>query len=612
VIPTAAKTGRARAAHLWLRLWREFSHPERRRLLAALAAMLVASAITALSPLLLGVLIDETISGNEIDISGSLGLFGLIAGILLFAQLLQVARRQLVENVATGFERDSRVRAYERLLRLDLARLRAERAGSVYGRANRSIEGAVKLVKLGALDLLPAISLAAAALVVAVATEPLVGLVMVGVVPTGFAFVHFQIESQKGIRVELREHKDAIDGQVMELLPALDTIRAAGAEEHFLGRIAAACGELRGTELRHHRAMSLFDAAKSVNEGFWLIAVLFSALALASGGAASAGQITAFVLLFGAVLTPLRELHRILDEASEAALQTHDLFDLLDSPLDQSYEPERMPEPSRPTALAAPALLISNLRYSHHPDLPPTLDGLDLTLEPGERIGIVGASGCGKSTLLRLIARLHHGYSGRIELAGAELAGLGRNDLAERLGYVSQQPHIFQGSVRDNICLGHAVSDDELVDAARRAHIHETILAMPEGYDAQISERGDSVSGGQRQRICLARVLLRRPELLLLDEPTSALDPGSERAVQDAIDQLGGVSMLIVAHRLSTLRSTDRIAVLDQGRVVEAGAFAELAAAGGRFAEMLAVEDRSPARYEAAQPHSAGEVPVAS
>jgi len=598
VIATAARTRRVRTARLWLRLWREFSFPERWRLLAALAAMLVASAITALSPLLLGVLIDETVSGNEIDIGGSLGLFGLIAGILLFAQLLQVMRRQLVENVATGFERDSRVRAYERLLRLDLVSLRAERAGSVYGRANRSIEGAVKLVKLGALDLLPAISLAVAALIVAVATEPLVGLVMVGVVPTGFAFVYFQIKSQKGIRVELREHKDAIDGQVMELLPALDTIRAAGAEEHFLCRVAAACGELRGTELRHHRAMSLFDAAKSVNEGFWLIAVLFSALTLASGGAASAGQITAFVLLFSAVLTPLRELHRILDEASEAALQTHDLFDLLDSPLDQSYEPER--GPSRPTASAAPALLIRKLIYSHHPDLPPTLDGLDLTVEPGERIGIVGASGCGKSTLLRLITRLHHGYSGHIELAGAELVGLGRNDLAERLGYVSQQPHIFQGSVRDNICLGHAVSDEELVDAARRAHIHETILAMPEGYDAQIAERGDSVSGGQRQRICLARVLLRRPELLLLDEPTSALDPGSERAVQDAIDQLDGISMLIVAHRLSTLRGTDRIAVLDQGGVVEEGAFAELAVAGGHFAEMLAVEHRD-AHMEAAQ-----------
>jgi ATP-binding cassette subfamily B protein len=589
----SAKAGRNAApiksmpARLSLRLWREFSTPERHRLRGALAAMLLASAIMAVMPVLIGGLVDANINHGKVTFSGSIGLLGVIAGIVILAQIMQVVRRQLVESVATGFERDSRVRAYHRLLRLDLGEFRKDRDGSVYGRANRSIEGAVKLVKLGALDLLPALTLAAAALLVAFIKEPLVALAMAGVVPTGFALVYFQVRSQAGIREEVRGHKDEIDGQVMELLPALDTIRSTGSEGHFLGRVESACGELRETEMRHHRAMSLFDSAKSINEGIWLVVVLCVAIALAASGQSSAGEITAYVILFGAVLTPLRELHRILDEASEAALQTRDLFDLFDTPTDLSYRAEpRQTEPR----VNPPVLEISGLRFTHEGESEPTLAGVDLRLEAGERVGLVGESGCGKSTLLRLLARLHHGHAGRIEMFGRDLQEIERARLSELFGYVSQEPKIFRGSVRDNIALGLDASASEIVAATTGAHIHETILAMPKGYETVIAQRGDSVSGGQRQRICLARILLRQPKLLLLDEPTSALDNTSERAIQAAIDDLEDVAMLIVAHRLSTLRNTDRILVLAGGKVIEAGHYSDLEAAGGHFAAMLATE----------------------
>ncbi len=581
---------RGAAARLWVRLWREFSAPERRRLLIAMLAMLAASGLTAILPLLIGDLVDGSIKGGSVTLSGSLGLLAFTAAIVLIGQMLQVARRQLVENVATGFERDSRVRAYERLLRLDLDRLRKGRLGSIYGRTNRSIEGAVKLVKLGALDLLPAVTLSVAALAVAFTRDPLVALSMSGVVPTGFFIVRWQVRNQAGVRVEVRDHKDAIDGQVTELLPALDTIRARGAEEYFLEQVESGCEALRSTELRHHRAMSIFDAAKSINEGFWLVLVLCVALAMTASGRISAGDITAYVLLFGAVLTPLRELHRIFDEASEAALQTRDLFELLDAPVDRGYLPA--PSLSSPVPRAgAPAIAVRDLRFAYSREKALVLDGLDFDLQMGERVGVVGESGCGKSTLLRLIERLHHGYSGAIELFGQDLPAMSRADLAERVGYVAQEPRVFHGSVRDNIVLGRErVSDEEIATAARRAQIHETILAMPRGYETVVAERGDTLSGGQRQRICLARVLLRHPGLLLLDEPTSALDNTSERAVQGTIDQLEGISMLIVAHRLSTLRNTDRVIVLTAGSIVEEGPFDTLTRTGGIFARMLAFE----------------------
>jgi ATP-binding cassette subfamily B protein len=576
-------------SRLWMRLWRGFTPVEHKRLIGAFVAMLIASAITALLPLLIGALVDANLHGSRVSFSGSLGLLAFAALIVILAQILEVIRRQLVENVATGFERDSRVLAYHRLLKLDLGLLRKDRAGSVYGRANRSIEGAVQLLKLGALDLLPSLTLAVAALIVAFVKEPLVAAGMAGVVPSGFALVRWQVRSQSGIRVEVRDHKDVIDGQVTELLPALDTVRTAGAEDHFLARVDSACGELRSTEMRHHRAMSLFDAAKSINEGFWLVAVLCTAIALAANGSISAGEITAYVMLFAAVLTPLRDLHRILDEASEAALQTRDLFDLIDAPVDRSYA--RVASAGLRPRQDPAALEIRKLHFTHEGQDEEILSALDLSLGSRERVGLVGESGCGKSTLLRLVARLHHGYEGQIEVFGTDLQQLERARLAEIFGYVSQEPKIFYGSVRDNICLGLEVSEKELFEAATRAHIHETILAMPDGYETVVAERGDSVSGGQRQRICLARTLLRKPRLLLLDEPTSALDNSSERVVQRAIDDLDEVAMLVVAHRLSTLRNTDRVVVLDQGQLVEAGRFSELAAADGHFAAMLASEE---------------------
>ncbi len=581
---------------LWLRLWGELSKSERRRLRVALVSMLLASGLTAILPLLIGELVNGSLSGGKVTLSGSLDLLAVTAGIVLAGQMLEVLRRQLVENVATGFERDSRVRAYWQLLHLDLGRFREGRVGSVYGRTNRSIEGAVKLVKLGALDLLPALTLAFAALVVAFVKSPIVAAAMFGVVPTGFFLVRWQVRSQAGIRVEVRDHKDVIDGEVTELLPALETIRASGAEEHFVGRVEAGCESLRETEFRHHRAMSLFDAAKSVNEGLWLIVVLLTALTLTASGEISAGEITAYVLLYAAVLSPLRELHRILDEASEASLQTRDLFELLDEDADRGYSPAEEADAKTPIAADpakpdAPALAVTDVTFAHPGSDAAILRGINLELAKGERVGMVGESGCGKSTLLRLVDRLHHGQTGRIELFGADLNDLSREQLSKTIGFVSQEPRLFRTTVRENIIFGRDnVEDAEIVDAATRAHIHDTIKALPMGYDTLVAERGETLSGGQRQRICLARMLLRNPGLLLLDEPTSALDNASERAVQTAIDELDGVTMLIVAHRLFTLKSMNRIVVVGEGRIIEEGTFPDLSTAGGTFTDMLKAE----------------------
>lgn len=570
-------SARPRAIVLWLRLWSELSRGDRRRLGVAAVAMILASGLTAALPVLIGALVNHSLSAHHPSFATAVKGLPLIGVLVVVAELLQVLRRQLVEAVATGFERDARDATYQHLLRLDLETLRGNQVGRIYGRANRSIEGAVRLVKLGAMDLLPAATLAVLALVVALTRAPLASAAMAMAIPTGFALVLWQVSSQAGVRLQARDRKEDIDGQVVELLPALEVVRTTGAEGHFGSLVRATSQALRATELRHHRAMSMFDAAKAINEGLWLVIMLALTLGATGGVTASAGEITALVLLYAGVTQPLGDLHRIIDEAAESAQQANDLFELLDEPEDASYSTRSGSPLAIGRSVSAIELSSVHFDYRGGEQCTSVLNGLDLSVAAGERVGIVGVSGGGKSTMLRLICRLLHASSGLILISGRDIRELGRDDLDRLIGYVPQHAHIFRATVLENILLGASsatLADAE--DTARRAHLHQEILRLPEGYDTLVGERGETLSGGQRQRLSLARALVRRPPILLLDEATSSLDEESQAAVGEAIATLEDVTLLVVAHRISTLKTMDRIIALENGRCAETFSYDEL------------------------------------
>jgi ATP-binding cassette, subfamily B, bacterial len=565
----------------------------------AIAALLMAltSATAVAIPVVLGRLVDSLSAAVQAQASSDElfwtagALLGVIAGLVVVREILNVLRRYVVENTCTRIDKQLSMKVVSRLLKVELASLTHEKLGSLNGCIVGSVDGYMRFLRAGFLDFLPAVLTGLLALAVAFFKAPWMGLVMAAVLPASVALTARQLLSQKDIRLKLIRTRQELDGNVVELLGGLDYVRIADTHAQEVKRFARTAEKRRQTELKHHVAMAFFGSAKALTEGFFHLVVLASAVWLAVTGHASFGDVFAFSGLFLSVMTPLAEVHRILDEGHEAALRVSDLLDMLNQPLDPSF----CTETHRTARLDehAPIVVTSALKVDYiAPDgrRNTALGGIDLQIYPGETIGVVGRSGCGKSTLIKVLTRVVHPCGGSVFLKGMPLEEVSRETIAQLIGYVGQSPFVFSGTVEENILYGyHGPCLPEVIhEAARRACIHDEVLAMPHGYATMIAERGANLSGGQRQRLALARIFLKDPPILILDEATSALDTISERSVQRAIDLARtDRTVILVAHRLSTLLDANRILVFDGGHLVEQGPYHELVKRGGVFAELV-------------------------
>ncbi|HTD09605.1 MAG TPA: ABC transporter ATP-binding protein, partial [Solirubrobacteraceae bacterium] len=363
--------------------------------------------------------------------------------------------------------------------------------------------------------------------------------------------------------------------------------KTMGRSHELVERFSSESSELADLEVRSRMAgrwrMSSVQLAFAIMPAavYW-----FAGYNIAHGNdVISIGTVVAFTTLQTRLLFPMQQLLSVGLEVQTSLALFGRIFEYLDLPVDIVERPD-----ARTLSDAHGDVELRDVSFRYEPDAPWTLEGISAEIPAGTRTALVGETGSGKTTLAYLVARLYEAQQGCVSIDGVDIRDLTLDSLAATVGLVSQETYLFHASIRENLRFAcPQASDEEIEDAARAAQIHELIASLPEGYDTPVGERGYRFSGGEKQRIAIARTVLRNPPVLVLDEATSALDTETERAVQQALDELSrGRTTIAIAHRLSTIRDADQILVLDSGRIVERGTHEELIERGGRYAALLA------------------------
>ena len=361
-----------------------------------------------------------------------------------------------------------------------------------------------------------------------------------------------------------------------EAIAGAAIVKAFGMEDRELDRFSRQNADF------FRRQVKIVASRAAVNPLMELFSVIAACLILVYSRYVGLAleDILVFIVAMVAMYDPAKKLSRVHLVIQQSAAAAERVFAILDTEDTVADLPGATPLPA-----PVKEIRFDDVTFSYKPDAPPVLDNVSLTARAGELVALVGGSGAGKTTLVNLLPRFFDATAGRVLLDGRDVRSCTLESLRAQIGLVTQETFLFNDTVAANIAYGSPTATRADIEAAAKmAHAHDFILAMPNGYDTVIAERGSLLSGGQRQRLAIARALLRNPPILILDEATSALDTESERAVQDALDEaMRGRTVFAIAHRLSTIRRADQILVLDHGRIVERGKHDDLLAQGGIY-----------------------------